>query len=912
MDGVSLSYRRDQGEELTTEAKAVAGNMASFELPYRDGGQAGIYRVEGVSYRKDGRAYRVSLRDLGMDVSYGVDREAASEPDDYLAKEGFSEGQELPAGVEASVVRMDEKGNAISENDIEGALGAAKAEVPQQPTGPFERAARDLVVVLDPGHDSVHTGASYNGCREEVLVLSIALFCREQLQKYDGVSVYMTREALECPNGGRKVDSRVCNSRRVEFAAGKNADVYVSFHLNASTSPSARGVGVYYPNNTYRSDIGTEAGGLADAVSGKLSALGLPLWAGGKLIRNSEDNTRYPDGSLADYLAVIRQSKLAGFPAILIEHAFVSNIKDVTGFLNTDDKLRSLGVADAEAIAEYYGLSLRGDVPKITGAQSRGSKKLRVSWTSSKGAVSYQLYRADSEDGDYVKVADAKGCYHDDARLTGGKSYWYKVCALYQDGTKSEFSEPYKGMPLPKPQIASLLSKTGGKIKVSWKAVDGVSKYVLYRSEKNQVFKKIAEFSPSDDMSYLDAKVKTQKEYYYKLRYRGEDGNGYSTYSDATLGWALGSAKISQVSSNTYTSLKVKWKKQKGATGYRVFRSDRKNGKYKAVATVNDVSSYIDEGLEIGKPYYYKIRALRVSSGKNGYGAFSKPLSGSTIKRTYILYARSKKSGTTEIKWHKREGAYAYKVKRSTAKDGKYTELAEIQDADTVKYTDGTARAGKRYFYAVETIIKKNGIRNSSGNSRPVSAVSIAKVPITDMRAQGKGITLQWERAAGANGYQVVRGTELDGTYAKIADLEGADSTSFTDTGVYAGERYFYKVRAVRNGKYVGYGSYAKGTEKWMLAAPLDVAARRNESGQVRLTWAAAEGAAGYEILRGASADGDFEVIATLSGAKKTAYTDTGDSPDNAYYYKVAAIGKMGSATGRGEESEPVSAGLSQ
>ena len=63
----------------------------------------------------------------------------------------------------------------------------------------------------------------------------------------------------------------------------------------------------------------------------------------GILIRNSEDNTLYPDGSLADYYGVIRRSKLNGFSGIIIEHAFVTNKSDAS-FMGNEDNLKRWGM----------------------------------------------------------------------------------------------------------------------------------------------------------------------------------------------------------------------------------------------------------------------------------------------------------------------------------------------------------------------------------------------------------------------------------------------------------------------------------------------------------------------------------------------------------------------------------------
>ena len=59
-----------------------------------------------------------------------------------------------------------------------------------------------MKVVLDPGHDGTHAGASGFGVQEADLTLKIATYCKEELSTYNGITVYMTRESASCPAGG--------------------------------------------------------------------------------------------------------------------------------------------------------------------------------------------------------------------------------------------------------------------------------------------------------------------------------------------------------------------------------------------------------------------------------------------------------------------------------------------------------------------------------------------------------------------------------------------------------------------------------------------------------------------------------------------------------------------------------------
>lgn len=240
------------------------------------------------------------------------------------------------------------------------------------------------VIVLDPGHDKVHTGARGNGLAEEERVLKIAQYCKGELEQYEGVTVYMTRETEDCPYPG--TTSTQCNKQRVQYAQSVGADAYVSIHLNSSTNTAAGGAEVYYPNMSYRSDIGTAGASLAQRVLNELTALGLRNR--GISYRNSEDNSLYPDNSLADYYGVIKNSKLCGFPGIIIEHAFLSNVSDASDYLNSDEKLKKLGVADATGIAKYYGLNKKPQEQDYTEAD------LKLSAVPNSNATQYSITAA--------------------------------------------------------------------------------------------------------------------------------------------------------------------------------------------------------------------------------------------------------------------------------------------------------------------------------------------------------------------------------------------------------------------------------------------------------------------------------------------------------------------------------------
>ena len=128
------------------------------------------------------------------------------------------------------------------------------------------------------------------------------------------------------------------------------ADLVVSFHINSSNSPIARGSEVYVTQNTRVDRFYKNSNQLAVNVLNNLYNIGIPR--NGKFsakLRPTESGNRYPDGSYADYYGIIRYPMNYGIPSVLIEHCFISNAED-RKFINNDWQIDRIAQADAQAI----------------------------------------------------------------------------------------------------------------------------------------------------------------------------------------------------------------------------------------------------------------------------------------------------------------------------------------------------------------------------------------------------------------------------------------------------------------------------------------------------------------------------------------------------------------------------------
>ena len=335
IDAVTLVYESESGQEMELKANKSEEQTYLFSKEFE---KEGIYTVTKVKYTSGNAEYELLLEDEGIEASFEVGEESS----EYAM---FSENTDITEEeVEEAVVISDNNESAIV-SDVSNALEQVSEDV--VPVARSRQVKKsNVVVVLDPGHDSSHTGASGHGVREEVATLKIAQYCKQELEQYGGVTVYMTRTSAACPypetigvSSGNIKDIE----KRVQWAASKGASSFVSFHLN-SASAAAKGAEVYYPSSS------SEGKALAQKIQNELTALGL-------------NDRKVKKG---DTYAVVKNSIRNGFPGLIIEHAFVSNSSDASNYLSSDAKLRSLGVADATGIAKYYGLS-KGEWEFING-----------------------------------------------------------------------------------------------------------------------------------------------------------------------------------------------------------------------------------------------------------------------------------------------------------------------------------------------------------------------------------------------------------------------------------------------------------------------------------------------------------------------------------------------------------------
>ncbi len=333
-------------------------------------------------------------------------------------------------------------------------------------------------------------------------------------------------------------------------------------------------------------------------------------------------------------------------------------------------------------------------------------------------------------------------------------------------------------------------------------------------------------------------------------------------------------------------SIRVGWVRILGATSYTVLRSASDSGTFSFVKTVVP-DSFVDTGLVAGNLYYYKVVA------SNNFGSDTSSPVYSTTAIPSDLAAIGTSSSGISVNWALIPGAASYNVYRSFSDTGAFAAVGTVS-IDT--FIDTGLKAGTIYYYKI-------GAANGSQESPLSASINAITVPAMPMglaatAVSSVSIMVVWPPVAGAKSFKVYRSTTNDtGSYAAVG-IVTADTiidSGTADTSLSPSTLYYYKVTALDTSGESGQSAPASATTN--RAAPLGVMVAGATSDSITVIWKSFPYDApitSYKVYRSGSASGSYSIVATLSGAADTSFTDTGLSAGTQYYYKITAVGDSG------------------
>lgn len=266
-----------------------------------------------------------------------------------------------------------------------------------------------------------------------------------------------------------------------------------------------------------------------------------------------------------------------------------------------------------------------------------------------------------------------------------------------ESGSSSEAasSKPEETVPkVGKVTNVKYASYAANYVKLTWSAVKNGDGYIIYYRDcdKRTSFKRVA-VTKNTNVTVKNLKASTYYQFkisaYKKVSGKVYEGN-YAVCNTLTTLSGVGSFKLN----NSSSYIQFSWGKNSRATGYQIYRIDMKtNGKWIKYKTVKGNSNITlkDTRVELGKSYYYKVRAYRTVGSKTYYSSFNifRAVCGLSSPK---ISSASTTLGRLKFTWNKNKYVYGYDIYIKGEKDAKYKYLATTRNPyyTTKKLTPGT------------------------------------------------------------------------------------------------------------------------------------------------------------------------------------------------------------------------------
>ena len=507
---------------------------------------------------------------------------------------------------------------------------------------------------------------------------------------------------------------------------------------------------------------------------------------------------------------------------------------------------------------------------------------LVVNWSDSSAvAEKYYVYRKAAGEKSWTKIGTTAANSFADKNVTSGTTYTYTVKASAATNDGAYNGTGISSLYLATPVVSSVSFAANGSATVKWGAIKGAQGYYLYKKTNGGSWERIATIKSGSTVSYVDKSAKESgSKYAYTLKaYNGKVTSKNKT-SETFIYLTNPVLALENVNIEGVDSVKITWEAVPGAVDYRVYRKAPGETSWQIIKDKTEDTEFIDSDVTGGTVYSYTVKAFNGSSTSK-YTSFEIiALTAPVLENAVIT------EDGIKITWAAVEGADSYYVLRKAAAGDEFEQIGsyslnEFTDTDAAALTEG-------YIYTVAAASGEVLSDYDKDGIAAFAAVYELKAEVTETE-NGADIILSWSGTENAAGYKVYR--SINGEGAELAAELSAEETTYTDTDIIQGAVYSYNVWPVSEGK-VNIGANAN--TKWAFppveAVEFEITYSYGDEetpASLNIGWQAVDFAESYEIYR-RTADGEFELIATVSDA--LSFADTDILLDTEYTYTVKGV----------------------
>jgi len=542
------------------------------------------------------------------------------------------------------------------------------------------------------------------------------------------------------------------------------------------------------------------------------------------------------------------------------------------------------------------------NVPSGFALSGETSTTIDLSWSdNSSNESGFEIERSHTSSSDnfaWIHTTAAGTTSYTDNGLDNETEYFYRIRAINATGP-SLYTSVESATTLPAPPAAPTgLSATAideNTIDLTWTDTNNENSYTIERSLTSGTgFTTVTSIS-ANTTYYRDGSVDEGTRYYYRIYATNPGGDSdYSSEASATTNLAAptnltASAVDEQSIQLTWTDVSTH------ETGYRVERSETSGSGYSQIhLTSASVNSYLNEGLEDDKEYFYRVRATNGVDNSDYSNVASATTDLSIPSAPTGLNFTDITTSSIRLNWDDlSDNEEGFQIRRSPTLTGTYTVIHTT--AENVETFNNTSlNDDTEYFYRVNAVNDAGPSTYISGSATTLLSPPAAPGNLNFSNITTSSIQINWsDLSDNEDGFEIRRAEDLAGPYL-LVNTTAENAVSYNDTGLDEETTYFYRVNSINTS---GPSAFISGNATTLLSipdAPIGLNFTDVTTSSIRLNWDdQSDNEDGFEIRRSLTLSGTYVLIHTTAENIET-YNNTDLNDDTEYFYRVNAVNDAG------------------
>lgn len=431
-------------------------------------------------------------------------------------------------------------------------------------------------------------------------------------------------------------------------------------------------------------------------------------------------------------------------------------------------------------------------------AATAGEGQITISWQTVAGAAHYEIWARHGDDpwsqidGGALTGASTSFVH---TGLTAGHTFYYTARAVNAAGNKSPWSQQAQAT-VNAEIVAPVLTAVAGvnQVSISWPAVTGAATYELWAWETDEDWEQLDDGSLTAT-SFIHSSLIAGNAYYYQARAVSSTG-AQGPWSEQVAATVLANLAAPTLTPTAAAAgqITLTWQTVTGAAGYEIWVHQTGADWQQADdgSLTGSSTSFTHASLTAGTTYYYQGRALDANAAA---GPWSLPVH-ATVPITIAAPTLTLTPGHQQIaiSWQAVPHADTYEL--WTWQEGGAWEQLDDGSLTATSFTHSNLTVGDKHYYAIRGL---NNDGTEGAWSEYVGALAAGELPTPVLTATAgpAQVTITWPPVTGANAYELWYWIE-GGDWVQLGG-GSLTATTFTHTGLTAGTKYYYSLRAHAN-----------------------------------------------------------------------------------------------------------------